>query len=230
MDHNTFVAIFGGGGRSKSSGPPEVLEDGNTLAWYDAAESYMTKNGAELVEQWSDRSGKDLHLSQSTEGARPVWSADGVLFDGIADFMQTDTVPNEIQPIMLYAVLKAVSWANGDRIIDGKTTTGWCYQSGSSPNIVSSFGTASGANSDLTVGAFHILRILCHGAASKLQVNEETAVEWNCGPGSFNGVTLCRRGANAVSWGNIQFKEIIIRKSVAGESDIYSYLKNRYSL
>jgi hypothetical protein len=226
------LELQGTGVSGAASGAETILADGDTIAWFDMAEAYVTKDGGNLVSQWSDRSGNDNHLTQATGADQPLWSASGILFDGVSDFMQTAAM-SESQPITIYAVINPKTWTNGDRILDPLSTTGWLYQSGSTPDVISSMGTPSGANSDLTVDTFAVVRIVFNGASSKLQVNTEAAVTGDFGPGSMNGLTLARRGGTAVSWGHVEFKEIIIRDvedTGADQTAIYNYLVDKYSL
>jgi len=65
-----------------------VLIDGNTSAWYDATDaSLVTKNGSNHVTVLKNKLGvttKDL----TTVGGTPIWSADGILFDGVDDYLK----------------------------------------------------------------------------------------------------------------------------------------------
>lgn len=54
--------------------------------WLDAADSSTFSVSSSLVDQWRDKSGNNRHFSQ-TGSARPTFSSNAVLFDGIDDFI-----------------------------------------------------------------------------------------------------------------------------------------------
>ena len=87
---------------------PAILDDGNTVAWFDMAEKYMTKDGSDFVSQWDDRSGSTNHLLQVVGTNQPLWTADGVLFDGVDNFMKCVAF-TLVQPEFIYMVVKHVT-------------------------------------------------------------------------------------------------------------------------
>jgi len=52
----------------------ELAPAENPTAWYDADSTYITLNGSD-VSQWDDKSGNDIHMSQSTTSAQPPYSS-----------------------------------------------------------------------------------------------------------------------------------------------------------
>ena len=162
-----------------------------------------------------------------------MWSGDGILFDGVDNFLKASAFTLE-QPEMIYIVFKQVSWTDNDRIFDGDgSDSGGMYQKDSSPNIKVIAGAPSNANANLVVNTFGIIRLLFNGASSKLQVNETVAVTGNFGANNMGGFTLGQQGGGVLRFGNIQVKEIILRKiadAAGDEQDIYDYLENKYGL
>lgn len=214
---------------------PSVLLDGNTVAWYNSQLlSTITKDGSDFVSRWNDRLGSGHDLIQSTGTNQPKWfSVNGVLFDGIDNFMKTSPFTFD-QPEMIYIVLKQVTWTLGDYILDGiSDNRGAIFQSATTPGLKSFAGAASGQNNNLVLNTFGIVRILFNGASSKLQINETTATTGNLGSNNMGGILIGSIGSGASSWGNIQAKEAIYRKVADGTSDeqnIYNYLKNKYGI
>ena len=211
---------------------PPILDDGNAPSWWDMAEKYMTKDGSNRASQWADRSGNNNHLLQAgADALKPIWSSDGVLFDGADDLMKAVGF-TFVQPEMIYMVLKQVTWTANDRIFDGDSSTKVLFQSASSPDIKANSGQSSGAASGLLIDTFGIVRVLFNGGSSKLQVNEDAAITGNFGSADMDGFTL---GATATGTfpSNIQVKEVILRKIVdtaPNDQIIYDYLKSKYSL
>ena len=211
---------------------PEALHDGNTVAWFDK-DVNVIKDGSNFVSAWGDRSGNGNDLLQSTGTNQPLWSGDGVLFDGVDNFMKC--VPfTLIQPEFLYLVLKQVSWFDADRFIDGHlTATGILQQITSTPNFRAFAGSGSSESSDLPLGTYGIIRVLFNGASSTLQINETTQITGDFGASNMGGFTLGGNASGGANFGNIQVKEVIIRKiadTAPNEQIIYNYLASKYSI
>ena len=67
--------------------------DGNTVVWYTSDNSSITKNLFGRVSSWTDKSGKGNDLIQVKRRNRPTWSRNGIMFDGVDDFMtSTDNI------------------------------------------------------------------------------------------------------------------------------------------
>src|ERR1035437_6234377 len=99
---------------------PTVLTDGNTVAWYDFNQlSTVTKDGGTgEVSRWNDYLGSGHDLLQSVATRYPIWSSDGITFDGSNDYMRAvDFTLN--QPEFIYIVFKNVSWSGTHYIFDG---------------------------------------------------------------------------------------------------------------
>ena len=216
-------------------GAPSVISDGSTVAWYDSSDlTTVTKDGANLVSVWADKLGSGRNLLQAgADAIKPVWSADGILFDGVDNFMKTAAF-TYAQPVMIYIVFKQVTWTNNEYIFDGNLVSSCILrQIGTTPDMALYAGAAANVNSNLAVDTWGIVRVLFSGAASKLIVNETTPVTGNPGTQAMGGFTLASRGDGAGLYPNIQVKEIILRKiadSAGDEVDIYNYLKTKYGL
>ncbi len=212
---------------------PEILDEGNTVAWFDADEAYIIKDGANLVSQMTDRTGLGHHLLQATGTNQPLWSSDGVLFDGVDNFMQTGAFTLN-QPEQIYFVGKQITWGIVNRFFDGRNDISAALtQLDDSPEILMYAGLLSPINANLALNTFSIIRALLNGASSELIVNETTPVTGDFGANNMGGFTLGARGSTASNFGHIQVKEIIIRKiadTAPNEAIIYNYLKNKHSI
>ncbi len=210
---------------------PEALHDGNTVAWFAYNEN-ITKDGSDFVSVWGDKSSEGNDLLQAAGTNQPLWSSDGVLFDGVDNFMKCVGFTYD-QPEMIYIVIKQVTWTVGEGIFDGNANNkGLLFQQATTPGIIAYAGSASGQNDNLAVNTFGIVRILFNGALSKLQIDETAATIGDFGAINMEGFLLGANGGETV-FGNIQVKEIILRKIVDSESDeqaIYDYLKKKYAL
>ena len=213
---------------------PRELTDGNTVAWYDSQDlSTITKDaGTGEVSLWKDKllSGHDLICNDAT--AKPIWSLDGILFDGINDYLRTVSFVFE-QPEFIYILLKQKTFIQNSYILDGNDgDSGGLYQNWASPMIRLIAGTFSQPSSDLLMNTWGIVRILFNHdvvGGSKLQVNENVATVGDFGVNNMNGFVIGGHW-NAGNWANIEVKEIILRKSADNpeiEQIIYDYLKKK---
>jgi hypothetical protein len=212
---------------------PTSLYDGNTVAWYDYNASTATMSifdASTTVSRWNDQLGSGRDLIQNTSTARPTWSADGVLFDGVDDYIRAVAFTYN-QPEMIYAVIKQVTWTLNDRILDGNTNgAGELRQTASTPGIRILAPTAMTSNSGLAINTLGIVRMLINSTASKCIVNNTTPITGDAGTNNMGGFTLGANGGMG-SCSNIQVKEIILRnvaESMITEANIYNYLSNKY--
>jgi len=217
-------------GAAPVAGYPAVLDDGNTVAWFDYLEN-ITMDGSNLVRIWGDKSVEGNDLLQAVGTRQPLWSADGVLFDGIDNFMKCIAFPWN-QPEFIYMVMKQITWTNFDYFFDGNAlNSGVMFQRGVTPNISLYAGAELGPNINMILNQWKIVRILFNGIASKLQINEIAAITGDAGAANMGGFTLgCPADALFGRFSNIEVKEIIGRSSAVGEAAIYSYLSTKYGI
>ena len=220
-------------GTVTTSSIPAVLTDGNTVGWYIADDlTTITKDGANLVSSWNDKLASGHNLVQATGTNQPLWSSSGILFDGVDNYMQTATF-TLIQPEFIYIVINQIAWTSDHIIFDGYTTAGGLlYQRTTTPQIAAYAGSYLN-NTNLPVNTLGIVRVLFNGASSKVTVNATTPVTGAGGSGNMAGFTLGNQGNHGGGYGNIQVKEVILRKvadNSTDEASIYSYLKSKYGL
>lgn len=211
---------------------PEVLYDGNTVAWYDYTDiATITKDGSNFVSRWNDKLGSGHDLIQATGTNQPLVNADGVLFDGVDNFMKTAAFTFN-QPEFIYIVLKLVNWVEGMFLMDGSGASSMGIRAYSTSPNLRIFTTSGGFNITAVNGEFYILRVLFNGESSKAIINNNAALTGDVGSINAEGITLGARG-NATSYANVEFKELIARKvadNSTDESAIYNYLKKKYGL
>ena len=207
----------------------------NTVGWYvsgDGSDTYVTKDGSDFVSVWKDLSGSSHPLNQATGTNQPKWESDGILFDGVDNFLKAGPFTCN-QPIFIYLVFKQIIWNHRNQIFDGNTPDNvTLYQYTSAPSIMAYAGGTVILNGNLAINTFGVVRILYNGVSSKLIVDDTVPTLGNFGSNSLNGFTL-GRGGGVVNFSNIKVKEIIIRSAdddAATEASIYAYLKNKYSL
>jgi hypothetical protein len=213
----------------------DIVYDSNTVAWYrsDVSTATMTiYDPSTTISRWNDYLGSGHDLIQNTSIYQPTWSTDGVLFDGVDDYLKTTSF-TFTQPGFLYTVLKQVTYTANRCLFDGNSAVTFRVdQVGGTPNIRFAANLVSPQSSNFAVNTWGILRCLGNGSNGKFQVNNTTAITGNFGESNIAGFTLGSR-ADASLWSNIQVKEIIFRKISDisdSETTIYNYLKTKYGL
>ena len=205
---------------------PLVIYDGNTVAWYDL--TTLTYDGANRVSEWADKLGSGHDLLQGVGANQPLLTANGVLFDGVSDFMQTLAFVYN-QPQFIYFVGRQVTWTVGRRIYDGTIEqTGTLIQSALSPEIISFNGIVNPVNNNWILNNFGIIRQLNNGINSTLQVNQTPIINCNMNIFNMNGFTLATRGNTLSLYSNIEVKEIPLRRTADNavtQTIIYDYLE-----
>lgn len=213
---------------------PVEMDDTNTSKWFDYLKN-VTKDGSDLVSTWDNAEALPGIIAgallQAIDLDKMLWTATGILGDGIRQFMKTAPF-TLVQPEFIYMVVKQVSWTVSEAYSDGNTlNSGILFSSGITPNIAAFAGNQLD-NVNLAVNTYGIIRILFNGASSKFIVNETTPTTGNLGTNDMGGFTL-GANANGGTWSNIEVKEIIIRKSAdsaPNEAAIYSYLASKYGI
>jgi hypothetical protein len=213
---------------------PLIMYDGNTKSWFISSDlTTITKDGNNYVSRWNDKlgSGRDL-INAAATTYQPIWSSNGIQFDGSNDYMQTADF-GYTQPEQIYIVMKAGRWRLNDTIIDGLGVSNRMVLSCVASTPYTSMYAGGHVINNLTIGSFYILTLLYNGASSSYRVNAEAAVEGNAALQNGKGLSLGTYYATGNYYGQIQFKEIILR-SIADTTDnktaIYNYLKTLYSL
>lgn len=213
-----------------------VLEDGNTVAWYLASDlATITKDGSNFVSRWNDKLASGRDLIQATGTNQPLWNAIGITFDGIDNLMKSAPFVWE-QPVIIYAVINQVTWSYVDRIWTGdvisNTNAFYANTQFNVPNKMNFYSGASILTSGLTENTWGIIRVLYNGASSKVIINNGTPTTGNIGASNGNGFTLAAQGGGGAP-ANIIVKEIILRNiadSTDFETSLYNVIKRRAGL
>jgi len=226
-------------GHKFSNTVPTVIADGNTVAWYRADQTAtITKDVSQKVSAWNDYLGSGRNLTAPNADATPTWSASGITFNGVFNYMSaTFTLA---QPEITYIVIQLFADSpDYGTMFCGATSGANCpvYANNISTVATVTLEAGGGAISagNFPVGQFNVLRVVANGAGSKVQINNLAANTGNPGTNPLAGFTLgSNYGIDYVgSFSHIQVKEVILRKIVDSSPDeaaIYAYLKNKYGL
>jgi hypothetical protein len=206
----------------------------SAVAWFKANDlNTVTKDATDSVSVWANKLGNGRNLT-ATGTAKPIWSSNGMLFNGTTSSMVTETFTLE-QPTMIYIVFKQITWTSNDYIFDGYTTaSGGLRQRTATPGLGIYAGASSAADNNLALDTWGIARIVFNGLNSTLQIDENAiTIDGNYGSSDMNGFTLGGIAAGTTGRSNIEVKEIIImpaKNSTTNQNIIMNYLRNEYGL
>ena len=204
-----------------------VFSDSNHVAVLDKSRS-VTKDSSNRVSDWADIMGSGRSVAQAgADNLKPIWDAEGITADGIRQYMQSAAWTWN-QPMVIYAVMKAISWTANDVLFDGRTDIRmYCYQSPTSQKITLGSAGFESAALDMTTNTMVIIRAIINGSSSNLRVNTTSTANFNGGSGTAGGLTLFSRGTPG-QYANAKAASIVCRKSVPSAGDdtsIMNFLK-----
>jgi hypothetical protein len=221
---------------------PHVIYDGNTVVWYDFTDlSTITKDSNDFVSRWKDKLNSGRDLIQNTGISQPKWfNNDGVLFDGINDFMQTSSFLYN-KPTMIYMVYKINELQSNKTynvILDCNSSTRRLVFYYKEPTFYSIYsGNETYTNIPITTNQYFIARIKFYSLLiNNLKINDVLSLDYNVGSHvGGDGILLGKIGAGQTidCFPNIVVKELLYRVGIEtseNEEIIYNYLKNKYNL
>lgn len=221
-----------------SNNPPSVLQDGNTFGWYIYDDnSNITKDGSNRVSEWRDYLGSGRNLSSSVNpDFNPTWSASGISFDGVYNHLGGTFTLN--LPVFFYVVISISSTGlNFGRLFSGMVSNSpqvFVNNLTTTPKLNANGDSFQFDNNTLIVDSFIIIRVLFNGNNSKSIINNLTEVTGNTGTVNMGGVIFGSEQMGYLgSHAKMIVKEVIARNisdNISNETDIFSYLQNKYSL
>ena len=193
--------------------PPSFLStDNNTVVWLmmDHASS-LTVDGSDRVSAWADALEGGVILTQAVEADMPILTADGLVFDGISDYMNDEFTISTIST--MYIVFAQHSYTMYEQITGAYSTIGLrLWQAETSSDV--EFSTAAyGANVSVPFDSFVVLTSTLDGTSASLALNDGTPDEATIEEVSIDGLTI-GSGYDQANFSDITIKEIIIRDGV----------------
>ena len=195
---------------------PNPILDGNTFALYDSTDlSTITKDGSNYVSRWNDKllSGNDL--VQITGANQPNLNANGLLFDGVNDYLLTGYKPL-LNPNTIYLVMSLKAIGNYRRVLNSSYDYGAGFWLSASSNKLflsnSNGGYLVAQNANLALNNFGIVRLKIAPTEGSIKVGTNSETTGVLTGDVFNGLSVAASG-NGGACSNIQVKEIIVRKN-----------------
>lgn len=165
-----------------------LFASGEQGAWYDPSDlTSLSQDSAGTVAaavdspvgRMMDKSGRGNHVTQATDGFRPILRQDAGLkyyleFDGADDFLFRTGVTQTL-PLDRISALHQISWTASDIIFQGHSADyAVLFQSPTTPQI-RQYSGASGALASPAIGANFVATERFDGANSRLSINAGAA-------------------------------------------------------
>jgi len=219
MRYNPYV-------NSQKKPSPEILKDSNTVAWWDFTDvSKVVKDSNNFVSSVLDISGLGNTLNQTIQSLKPIWDAEGVLFDGIDDSLKV--ILNIPQPYSIYIRLKNYKFYNYNAGILATDSMSWYYFPNNQDRAYQFAGSANGANVLFGLNTFNAGAMIYDGANSESMGLSPFQPVSNTGTAGINGTLVIGNAPAGSNATNIKISHLIIRKihdTKQNQTDIYNYL------
>ncbi len=158
-----------------------------------------------VVGGWKDKHSHAYHLLQATTTNKPTLTADGVLFDGIDNYLRATFGATYAQPREAIVVGKFVNAASNPGYMLGAVNTSFRGEFGVNGGFYIALGSALMTSNIASNTNNHIFKIRFNGAASSIAVDGGTPYVGNVGTQSVTGLTLgCR--FDLAAWGSVLIK------------------------
>jgi len=132
------------------------------------------------------------------------------------------------QPETVYVVFKAITFTDGDTILDGNAGNDLrLFQVDPEPGISGFAGSQFGTGAGPVTGVYGVVCAVYNGASSLVRVNNEAPVSGDSGASNGSGFTLGCFGNGATAFANIQVKEVILYSgahTTAQQNAVINYL------
>lgn len=176
------------------------------------------------------------HFTQPILAKQPLFNTTGILFDGIDDWLK-GIAENQIgHPCTIYIVLKQVGWTLNEVILEATTSSGIeLRQSSTTPQILMLDNAYQAVIPEVTIGAYHLIRIIYNEAQSEYKVDNNAAVVVNVTKAGYpaSSYVLGARYNMTALWSNIEVAELIMRHNVDTDVEkqiLTNYLLTKYGL
>lgn len=191
--------------------PPDVVTDGNTIAWYDAADlTTITKDGSNLVSQWNDKLAGGYNLVQADTGLQPLYSDGEIIFNN--KLMAVATFSAAQPPTTWYLIFKVITDRAGAvhfKALNQLFVAQSPLQNPPSARFTSGIYTPY---ISMAASAWHVIIMKTTGTEAWIQLNDDTRLS-NTGTGQRIGqpFTVGQAAGWPYAGAHISFKEIICR-------------------
>lgn len=201
----------------------------NLLYWLDAQDlTTLFQNSAlstpvaannDPVGGWKDKSGNGFHLTQATNGFRPLYKTSGinglpaVLSDGTDDFLRNTNATTYSGPFTVYAILKPADVSRAHPFLDSAiqgTTGRTILQIAAGPV----WRCSAGSNLDsvlVPTVAPHLIVATYNSASSEQNVDGAITAQGTTGTNGWKPITMfANQSSTPTVWGSHYAGEVMV--------------------
>ena len=231
---NNGSKIVANGGKIVVTGySPRLLD--NKILWLDSEDlTTIVKDVSNYVEQWNDKSGLSNNITAPLATNEPLFSTDGIIFDGTNDIMSCVFSSTYSQPVTVYIVIKQRSTEIVSYYLDATTQTGNWYvfrrTTGDNLNLYAGVSV----NTYVKAGIFDktLFKIEYNGSSTEIFENGVSKGVVNTGTNTINSIVVGAEQTGAfysdVNYYEILYVEGILTTEV--DAELNSYFKKKYNL
>lgn len=244
FNRGRIAVASGGGAPAPPADTPLTVYAGDLKQWLRGDLGITLGTG---VSAWADQSGGGMNAIQATGTAQPAYSANDatldnqatVTADGSNDVLTTAGLTTDLATDDFYvcAIIKPITWTNGDSWTSGNgTTPPRSFQAGSTPSTNMTAAVSVNLNSASVLGSWFRYEALWTTTAgvSYLKIGGTNVQTGNPGTGARTSSSLF--GAPSALFGNFALAEFFAVRRAAGSGGptvseraaIDSYLAGRY--
>lgn len=211
--------------------------DSPDTLWQDSSGTTPATADGAVVGRWSDKTGASRHVTQATEGARPLLKTSVVngrnviRFDGVNDWMINSDIGITLSASTYYIVVRYDELPLvTKRILAPATGINQSIYPGGT-NIGMSAGTALSAAAPAS-GTLLIVSEF-NGANSRMLFNASVVATGNAGTGTSSSVQLAAATNGTERWWSGDFCEVLCYSRITTDSEraqISAYLNDRWNI
>lgn len=210
---------------------PEILNDGNTVAWFDFTdESTITlKPEHSLITDVVDKIGKSIKLSQAEDTSKMPYNGNAVSSSATK---YTNNTILLTQPFVIYISFKIDEIYTNSTLFAANDAVNRSAVFRRDATSVTNYTMTAGINTNTSVeiilGEYCVMKVVFDGANSILKLNDIVSNLLSPGTNGLNGFAI-NTFPGVASGMNGAYREIIIRRIVDSESNdviIYNYIKS----
>jgi hypothetical protein len=209
-----------------------VAITGNEVGWWLASDlARITKDGSDFVSAWNCKLATGHNLLQANRSYQPIWSASGITFDGVDDYMANGFTWNE--PWTVVMVFEALSFTDEDRIFTATGANAPYLKQETNANTLKLGWLATINNTSFNPAQMNIIMCIREATSGELRINEDSQTgDLGANYANLKGLSLAAENSRS-KFAHIRIQEIIgfdVAISADYKTSLYNVLKRRHGL
>lgn len=205
-----------------------------TALWLDASDSATVTTVSGAVSEWRDKSGNNLHISQSVAANRPIYTSNALAgkpvlsFDGVNDTLERSTGLDGLSSVTILSVFRINSGSNDDIPLAVGTATsstarGFYRSAGGSAIVAAGYANDFISTLQWDLGNYHVFGFMNPQLATPNNFKVDRDGDEQSGTGSGGNLLPTTagfavgsiRGVSPTHCTNMDIAEVIVLASAA---------------